>query len=290
MAADRMDLPADGHVHSEWSWDANEGSMDATCAKAVALGLPAIAFTEHLDLTPFRAGFLAEPFGELVTAGILTAPPLDVAGYLESIDRCRHKYPDLRILTGLEIGQPHQHLAEVGEILAQGTFDRVIGSLHCLPDGPEFAEPWELYLHHPADAVLREYLAEIPRMMAAAEVFDVFGHIDYPLRSWPEALGPFDPKDFEDELRHALRALADAGCALEINTRLPLDAAILAWWREEGGQRVTFGSDAHRPQALATGLREAAALATAHGFRPDPKPEIAWTSGLFRKEAVRNGG
>jgi histidinol-phosphatase (PHP family) len=44
-------LPADGHVHSEWSWDAPEGSMKRCCALALELGLPAIAFTEHIDYT-----------------------------------------------------------------------------------------------------------------------------------------------------------------------------------------------------------------------------------------------
>lgn len=42
-------LPADGHVHSQWSWDAPGGSMEQTCKRAVALGLPALAFTEHVD-------------------------------------------------------------------------------------------------------------------------------------------------------------------------------------------------------------------------------------------------
>src|SRR3712207_2745219 len=43
-------LPADDHVHSEWSWDAVAGDMDATCARAVELGLGAVSFTEHVDL------------------------------------------------------------------------------------------------------------------------------------------------------------------------------------------------------------------------------------------------
>jgi histidinol-phosphatase (PHP family) len=44
-------LPPDGHVHSEWSWDAIAGSMERSCARAVELGLPSIAFTEHADFT-----------------------------------------------------------------------------------------------------------------------------------------------------------------------------------------------------------------------------------------------
>lgn len=247
--------------------------MDATCAQAVTIGLPVVAFTEHVDFTPFRAGFLAEQFGDLVTDGILNAPVLDVEGYLESVERCRAKYPELRILTGMEIGQPHLHQTELAGLLARGTFERLIGSLHCLLDGDQYAEPWELIPRRPAAEVFREYLAEIPRMVAGSDLFEVFGHIDYPVRSWP---GVFEPKDFEDELRLALRALADGERVLEFNTRLPLNPTILTWWREEGGQRLSFGSDAHLPEALGTGLAEAAAVAEAHGFRPDTNPEKPW--------------
>ena len=44
-------LPADGHIHSQWSWDALSGSMERSCARAAALGLRSIAFTEHVDFT-----------------------------------------------------------------------------------------------------------------------------------------------------------------------------------------------------------------------------------------------
>src|SRR5690349_5282895 len=44
-------LPPDGHVHTEWSWDTADGSMEQSCARAVELGLPSIAFTEHADFT-----------------------------------------------------------------------------------------------------------------------------------------------------------------------------------------------------------------------------------------------
>ncbi|MFI5708855.1 PHP domain-containing protein [Kribbella sp. NPDC051620] len=271
-----MELPGDGHVHSEYSWDADKGSMDRTCARAVELGLPSVAFTEHVDYTPFRAGFLEDKFPDLITNGILHAPELAAQSYFESIEKCRAKYPDLRILSGVEVGQPHLHDVELRKLLAQGTFDRLLGSLHCLLDGTVYAEPWELYPHRPADEVFREYLAEIPRMVAGSDLFEVFAHIDYPIRSWPGTIEPFAPEDFEDELRHALKALADGGRALEINTRLPLHPTILQWWPEEGGERVAFGSDAHLPEALAAGLADAAALAASAGFRPDRTPGDPW--------------
>jgi len=38
--------------------------------------------------------------------GYLVAPMLDVEGYFEAIDRCRYRFPQLRILPGVEFGQP----------------------------------------------------------------------------------------------------------------------------------------------------------------------------------------
>jgi histidinol-phosphatase (PHP family) len=280
-----MALPADGHVHSEWSWDTAGGSMERSCERAVAIGLPAIAFTEHLDQTALTISsdavdaFRAEAhLSSLIDDdGVLTPPAFDAAGYLESIERCRERFPDLRILSGLEIGEPHRHGAAVASVLASGTFDRILGSLHCLPIGDGFAEPPGLYERRGAADVVRDYFLEIAELVSASEVFSVLAHIDYPLRTWPtEVAGPFDLTMFEDELRHALRATAQSGRALEINTKTTLDAMVLRWWREVGGDAVVFGSDAHHPEGVARGFREAAAIAEAHGFRPANDPYAFW--------------
>ncbi|MGW6277304.1 PHP domain-containing protein [Kribbella sp. NPDC055071] len=273
-----MDLPADGHTHSEWSWDTDRASMDGSCARAIEAGVPVIAFTEHLDFTPFRAGDLEERFGRFISGGVLRVPALDVDGYLESVARCRAAYPELRILTGLEIGQPHLHAREVADVLAKGTFDRVLGSLHCLRDEQGYAEPGELFTLRPAADVFREYLQEIPTMVAGSDVYQVFTHIDYPVRYWPDDQPPFDPHDFEDDFRPALRTLAEADLALEFNTKLPLDPAILTWWHEEGGRQLTFGSDAHTPDRVGHGLSAAAEVARSHGFHPAASPTDPWTT------------
>lgn len=276
-------LPADSHVHTEWSWDARlVGSMDLSCARAVEIGLPAIAFTEHLDHTAWRIE-LAGPYAlDHLTAladprGILTPPAFDAAGYLEAIDRCRDRFPGLRILSGLELGEPHRHAGACAGVLGAGRFDRVLGSLHTLPDRGDFAEPWGMYPHRDAPEVMREYLAGVTAMVAESDLFAVLAHIDYPVRSWPaQQAGAFDPAMFEEEFRAALRATARSGRALEINTRLPLHATILTWWHEEGGDAVTFGSDAHLPEFVAHGFAEAAQMAEAHGFRPGSNPYDLW--------------
>jgi histidinol-phosphatase (PHP family) len=276
-----MTLPADSHVHSEWSWDAAAGSMERSCARAVDLGLPAIAFTEHLDHTVWTVDMAAldqsDHLASLATAeGLLTPPEFNASGYLEAIERCRERFPGLRILSGLELGEPHWHAAATAKVLGAGRFDRVLGSLHCLPDGDGFAEPPHLFGHRSAAEVVRQYLAEVARLVAGSDQFAVLAHIDYPVRSWPARVGPFDPAAFEDEFRHALRVLAGSGRALEINTKVPLHPEVVRWWREEGGSAIAFGSDAHDPAALARGFREAAAMVEAHGFRPGRHPYDFW--------------
>jgi histidinol-phosphatase (PHP family) len=281
-------MPADGHVHSEWSWDAADGSMEATCARAVDLGLPAVAFTEHVDYTPWivLGGDLEEHqhLRAFVTPDGLVAPPaLDVNGYLESVHRCRDRFPTLRIITGVELGEPHRHNELAAALVDAGGFERVLGSLHCLPIDGQFSEPPNLYRHGEPDHVVRNYLAEIPRLITGFPSFATLAHIDYAVRSWPADAGPFDAHAFEEEFRSALRVLADGGRALEVNTALDVELRrrlhpeLLRWWREEGGTAITFGSDAHDPTALAHDFTDAVAMVEASGFRPGRHPYDVWT-------------
>lgn len=274
--------PGDSHVHSEWSWDTAVGDMAGSCARAVELGLPAIAFTEHLDHTVWRVELDGPQSVENLVAiagpdGLLTPPAFDAAGYLAAVEHCRERFPALRVLSGAELGEPHRHAGQIARVLSAGSFDLLLGSLHSLPSGDAHEEPMTLFPRRDAAELMREYLAEVVEMVAVDGVFSVLAHIDYPVRSWPvEREGPFDPAGFEDEFRRALRATADSGRALEINTRLPLHPAILRWWGEEGGEAVTFGSDAHLPPLVGHAFAAAADLARAHGFRPTSDPYGPW--------------
>jgi histidinol-phosphatase (PHP family) len=72
-----------------------------------------------------------------------------------------------------------------------------------------------------------------------------------------------------------MRAIAARGRALEMNTRR-LWSWMPRWWAEEGGRTVSFGSDAHTPDALASGLPEAALMLEHHGFRAGATPDALW--------------
>lgn len=283
-----MSLPADSHVHSQFSWDTGgpalaAGRMEATCARAVRIGLPALFFTEHLDLDPdwWTAPEDMEVHAKPLVGddGLVRTPPFDVEGYLAEVERCRALFPGLRIGTGLEVGQPHRHLAGAAPWLGLDRFERVLGSLHTIPEGLEGSvrcEPNTAFRRHEPAEVVRAYLAEIPAMVASDAPFAVVTHLDYALRYWPEeGVGPVDPREFEEEFRVALRALAASGRALELNTRR-LWPWLVDWWRQEGGRAVSLGSDAHEPARLAHGLPEAAAMAEAFGFRPGADPAELW--------------
>ncbi|MEV4619385.1 PHP domain-containing protein [Asanoa sp. NPDC049573] len=262
-----MALPADGHVHSQWSWDAPGGDMARTCARAVDWGLPAVAFTEHVDHTPWT----------MPDGGTLLGEPFDVEGYRAALAECRDRYPGLRILSGVEFSEPHWHAADLRALVASG-FDRVLGSVHARPAGPGgYVEISHAYASVPAAEVVRGYLAEAARMVAGNTDFEVVSHLDYPLRYWPASAGRCDIGAFEPEFRDALAAIRRSGRILEVNTREVFHADLLAWWRAAGGRAVTFGSDAHHPDALAHQFRAAAEVAAAHGFRAGPDPVGPWT-------------
>jgi len=256
--------------------------MSRICQRALRIGLPAVVFTEHLDFEVawwVNDGDIGEYAQKYVDrTGHVRLPPFDADGYLDAVDRYRRAYPQLRILTGVEFGQPHLWDERAAPLLASGAIDRIGGSLHMLPfDEIDRTEPSTLYRHRPADEVMWAYLEEIPRMVAGSDTFQVFNHIDYAVRYWPtDAAGPFDPRRFEDGFRQGMRAIAGSDRALELNTKR-LWPWIPQWWSEEGGRAVSFGSDAHGPDSLAANFPEAMAMAEHFGFTPGSLPEDFWT-------------
>lgn len=269
--------PADNHVHSQWSHDTGpRASMAAACARAVELGLPAVAFTEHLDFTEWGPGDSIAGTG--ITPNDQWGPrPFDVDGYLSCVEECRHSFPSLRILSGAEAGEPHLFAGSAAAVLSAGRFDRVLGSVHTLPSGGRLVYARALLRREPAGALMRRYFAEVVAMIEGSDLFEVLAHLDYPRRYWPEAAGRYQETDFEEEYRVVLRALASSGRVLELNTASPLvSVSLLRWWREEGGTALSFGSDAHLPGYVGEGFGEAAGLAEAAGFRPGRDPFDFW--------------
>lgn len=78
-------LPADSHVHSRWSWDTAETStLELTCARAVERGIPAVAFTEHVDFTEWGDGDTGHPATKVGDRPHVQ--PFDVEGYSADVE------------------------------------------------------------------------------------------------------------------------------------------------------------------------------------------------------------
>ena len=230
--------------------------MEAMCRQAVSLGLRQIAFTDHVDYVPADIGYgFFQP-----------------QAYVDQIERCRELYGDqLAILSGVEIGECHRFQPEAGALLSAHSFDLVIGSLHWVND--EYLGESQYYQRRSAREGWGTYFAELERM-ARAGGFDVLGHLDIVRRYGGESFGRSDMARYEDAIRPILDALIQNGIALEINTSslrtwLKLsnpDAVVVGWYREMGGELLTFGSDSHAWPDIASGWQVAVEIAGAAGF------------------------
>lgn len=285
-------LPADNHVHSEWSWDTPQSaSMEQACRRAVEIGLPTVAFTEHVDFTVWgdldrappqppgspQPPAPPQPPGSPQIVFRERVRPLDVEGYQASLERCRDLFPQLRIRSGMEAGEPHRFAGSVAAVLRTGAFERILGSLHSVLDGGRLIAADRLFAVQPADVLMRRYFAELLELVKESDVFQVLAHCDYPRRHWPRAAGPYRESAYEEEYRAVFRALATSGRALEVNTRSPLwSAELVRWWYQEGGEAVSFGSDAHQPHRVGLHFGLAVDVVEAAGFRPGRDPFDFW--------------
>jgi histidinol-phosphatase (PHP family) len=261
-------MPPDNHVHTRWSWDtADSSTMRRACERAVRLGLPSIAFTEHLDFTVWHEDDAATSQG-LVDRHPAHQLPIDVQGYFAELEECRDRFPDLRILSGVEAGEPHLFAASVAAHLREAPVDRVLGSLHSLNLDGRLVGVGRLLYGDPAKT-MRRYLGEVVTMIESSEVFQVLAHVDFPRRYWPGGTHRYVEKSYEEEYRAVFRALASTGRALEVNTSSPLASVDqVRWFHEEGGAAVSFGSDAHAPTAVGQRFDLAVDIVEAAGFRP----------------------
>ncbi len=101
------------------------------------------------------------------------------------------------------------------------------------------------------------------------------GHLDLVKRYGTACYGPFDPGQYRYEICDILQAAIQQGMAVEVNTsgwrQAPGEPypspAILTWYCQPGGERVTIGSDAHSIDHLGEGVASAQDLLRQIGFR-----------------------
>ncbi len=227
----RMDL----HVHSAISKDGNDPIFDM-CREAVEKKLNIICFTEHLDLVNNQEDL----------------PDFDFDKYSKLIGRARSYFsPGLKILKGVEIGEPHMHQEQFEKVLKMD-FDMILGAIHWI--GNHYIGENDLLRLYTKEQIFEMYYIELFKAVEFGG-FDAIAHFDFPKRY----LGAPFHGSLEDEI---LEKMKQNSIALELNSSTirkgnaePLPGAdLLKKYCTAGGEMITTGSDAHSRCDIGSGF------------------------------------
>ena len=252
-------LPMDIHSHSEHSVDGSI-PVDQMCEAALGMGVSVYAITDHYDIS-----YGQEDFSRLDE---------DLENSIRDILSAKKRFqPGLTLLTGIELGQPIACPEKSEEILGKYPFDFVLGSLHNPPGGMDLYEYDPDNVNHRLDHELETYFIYLLEMIRWGG-FDSAAHLTYPFRYVLQHHPDYPFGRWDDYLEAAVKLLAEKGLGLELNTSgvtrqpphtLP-DARWVKRFREFGGEKLTLGADAHRPQRVGSGIPEGVRIACDAGF------------------------
>ncbi len=249
---------SDCHMHTEFSLDC-EASPRAMIESAIAKGLDAVCITDHED-----KDYVSE--GNQWT--------FDVGQYFARMREMQKEYGErISVRIGVEIGlQPH--LGEYYQsYVRQKPFDFVIGSVHLIKTrDPYYREFFEGRRDRDA---YEETFAETYENIQKVNDFDVLGHLDYVTRYGKHQAEEYSYAGFADIIDQILKYLIEHGKGIELNTAglkygLPYahpHTDVLKRYRKMGGEILTIGSDAHKPEHVAYDFQKVPEILESCGFR-----------------------
>ncbi len=259
-------IVCDSHMHTLFSTD-SEAPVRSMLDAAAERGLKAVCITDHMDLD------FPPQEGEEIVDG-QTPFWFDVDDYFQALAPLREEYRDrLDVRIGIEIGlQPHLG-SRYRELVHAYPFDYVIGSVHLIRG----LDPYygKLFEGRTDKEAYREAFVETLRCLENVEDFDVLGHLDYVVRYGTHQAQEYSYREFADEIDAVLKKLISMGRGLEMNTgglKYGLGFCnphpdVVKRYRELGGEIIAIGADAHSPEHVGYGFRQAAEILKACGFR-----------------------
>ncbi len=255
-------ITTDFHVHSDFSSD-SEASMEAMITQGINLGLKTICFTDHMDYdypSEYKYSFV-----------------LDTEDYLKALNKMKNKYSSkIEILTGIELGIQTQIIDNLNDLVNKYPFDFVIGSVHVADKmDPYYPEYWEKRSEE--EGILR-FFETIKEGCEKFDGFHVCGHIDYIVRYTPSnkiKYRGYSYPYYADILDDILKTLIANGKGIEANTsgykyglgHTHPKTEILRRYKELGGEIITIGSDAHKPEHLCYDFEKVENLLKDIGYR-----------------------
>lgn len=256
-----MPIYSDSHMHSAFSSD-SKAEMQDMVESAIQKGLRSICFTEHQDHN--------FPVSDECPAGSFM---LNVDSYLYELLCMREQYAGkISINFGIEIGLQESCIKENIITSNYNDYDFVIASIHAV-DGFDTYDP-KYFEHKTIKEAVEHYLDATLKNIKAFNNFDVLGHMDYINRTLPGGESAMDWNDYSDYFREILITLISKGKGIEINTCSLRDGFknpnphkdIVKLYHALGGEIITIGSDAHKPQNIASGFDVAEAVLREAGY------------------------
>ena len=236
------------HSHTNHSID-GKASPDEMVARAHELGIGIYDISDHCDVNRDAELHCYERSLASITDAL----------------RLKAEYSGrMKVLAGIEVGNPHWDPVLAERCIAIPGIDCVIGSVHRIKHDGEVLVTSTADFASMSPELLRDlnikYFEDILLMLDTLHP-DILAHPTYMFRYMVNHChvdaSVADYKPYVDAFLH--RMIAD-GTALELNTSIvadhiePYDVFVLERYFELGGRLITLGSDAHRPDRIANGF------------------------------------
>lgn len=261
-------IQADMHMHTWFSTDSEACPCDMA-DEAVRKGLKTICFTDHFDKDDLEWG---------------EESIFDVDAYFVEMQKLQEEYAGkLNIRIGIELGLRTYLKDYYEELTKKYPFDFVIGSVHNVPYKKD-AEGNILYTDPAAEKLFTDRTdKEAYRLMMettlenvrTSDCFQTLGHLDYVVRYGKSREKEYSYTDYADIIDEILKLLIEKEKGLEVNSAglkygLPFahpHPDVLKRYRELGGEIITIGADAHKPEHIAYDFAKAEEILKSCGFK-----------------------
>ncbi len=230
-----LGMIADMHTHSDNSHDAKSRVCEMAERKA-ASGVSVMAVTDHMDMEFCRS--------------------IDVFAVAEKShrDAAAANGDDIRVLTGLEMGEAIWEPEEADRLIDEHTCDVVIGSVHAVRYKDMTTPYAQINFDELSDEVIYEFLNQYfddYEYMVRNTNCDIAAHITSPMRYiWKKRV--LDLGRYDDRIAEIFRYMIRKGIAMELNMSCIISEEeyayyrkLLKMYRELGGYLITIGSDHH---------------------------------------------
>lgn len=226
----------DCHIHTCFSPDSSELIRDIE-VYCMEKGIKTIGIADHYDFRNPDKTF---------SAGV------DFDNYFKSLN----KVNEVEILKGIEVGYDHRDQKKILDILKNKNLDYVIFSMHTIDDKNLHDDMF--FKRHSIYKDFGKYFERINQMVEENDLFQILGHLDYPLRYKDYVDIDRVYEENNNVIESILKNLISKDIALEINSggmryshgKCNPSNEIIRLYKELGGKYITFGSDAHNKDSI----------------------------------------